>query len=897
MTLKNNRGVTLRSSKGERKGQPAYFESLSMTPGALVILFFLLISIKFANAQPGTGTPTRNDHIFPSAPIAKPFINYDARGFLINGKRTFITSASMEYARVPRGLWRDRLLRLKRAGFNTIEMYIFWNFHEPNEGKFNFAGDHDLNAYLQLIKSMGMYAIVRVGPYVCGEWSMGGYPIWLKFKPGLRVREDNPQFLSAVDHFFDKLIPIVSKNQINHGGAVIMVQLENEHRAGWGTVTPNNYFKHLKDKTVALGLQVPYWFSGLHSGNDPSGDFTSLDDSGRPNPWFAPEYWGVWFLNYGPQELDSTLYDRRTWKMLAHGANGYNVYMAHGGSNFEYFNDKDNAASYDYGAAVGQAGDLRPIYYAFKRANWFAQSFQNVLENSLDEQNNKPLATDTNIKITVRKSPVGTISFLDNADSLAHKFKFTSPANVLVKTSTEIKLAAGEIMPLVQDYQLTPQVKLVWAPTKIYAIIPQGKTTTLVVYGAIGTTAQLYFNVKGDAKSAPANFKFVNGLLNFHADITSSAIAYTFADVKIIVVSDELATRTWFAKANEQNHIIIGPDYTADLISKDNKLSLTTEKPWFTHNTYPTWIFKPVGSVMKPAAPVRMVKRMVEINPGPWQVKSASNPALPKFDDSKWLLSKNPLQMGADGDVSANAWYRTHIKVAETGDYILRFMHATERGAVFLDGQRVDTAAIFAKEITLKLQSNTNHTLSVFTAHNGRNKLIFKIGVIDTLDIKGIEGQVTLQKNKGTIIKVNNWGMRGGPCGSPLERGEGCVIRLANTPLPQHDQSHPLSRGELKNSNVPTLYHATLNLPLSKQSYTIWRVNTTSLSYGSVSVNGHNLGRYPEKIRINGMYIPECWLKPGGNTIVIYDENGVSPRDVRIEAEQAASRDVQTLQF
>lgn len=870
-----------------------------MTPKcALPFFYLLLIAVKFASAQPGTGTPTRNDHIFPPAPLAKPFINYDARGFLINGKRTFIVSASMEYARVPRGLWRDRLLRLKRAGFNTIEMYTFWNFHEANEGHFNFAGDHDLNAYLQLIKSMGMYAIVRVGPYECGEWSMGGYPIWLKFKPGLRVREDNPQFLSAVDHFFDKLIPIVTKNQINHGGPVIMVQLENEHRAGWGTVTPNNYFKHLQAKTVALGLQVPYYFSGLHSGNDPSGNFSSLDDPARPNPWFCPEYWGVWFLNYGPQELDSTLYDRRTWKMLAHGANGYNVYMAHGGSNFEYFNDKDNAASYDYGAAVGQAGDLRPIYYAFKRANWFAQSFQSILENSLDEQSNKPLVSDTNIKVTVRKSPAGSISFLDNADSVALRFTFTAPANVPVKTSTVIKLAAGEIMPLVQDYQLTPKVKLAWAPTKIYGVITQGSITTLVVYGTTGTTAQLYFNVNGEVKADPANFKLINGLLNFHAAITSSAAAYSFADVKIIVVNDELATRTWFTEANGQNHIIIGPEYAADLIGTENKLSLTTEKPWFTHNTYPTWIFKPVGSIMQPAPPVRMVKRMVEVNPGPWQVKSAAKPASPKFDDSRWLQSKDPLQMGADGDVSANAWYRTHIKVAETGDYTLRFTHTAERGAVFLDGRRVDTAAIFAKEVSLKLKAHTNHTLSVFTAHNGRNKLIFKIGVIDTLDIKGIEGPVTLQKDKGGVIKVTNWRMRGGP-GDVNDGRDWSTLGISDQKYSQVPKKNSFGSLWIQQPpyNSPTLYRASLNLPVSKQSYNIWRVNTTSLSYGSVWVNGHNLGRYPEKIKINGMYIPECWLKAGANTIVIYDENGVSPKDVRIEAEQAASRDIQTLDF
>ena len=115
-----------------------------------------------------------NDHMFPAQAAAKPFIDFDSKGFLINGKRTFLASAGLEYARIPRQLWRDRLLRLKRAGFNCVEVYSFWNYHEPHEGKFNFTGDHDLNAFLSIVKSLDMYAIARVGPYACAEWDLGG---------------------------------------------------------------------------------------------------------------------------------------------------------------------------------------------------------------------------------------------------------------------------------------------------------------------------------------------------------------------------------------------------------------------------------------------------------------------------------------------------------------------------------------------------------------------------------------------------------------------------------------------------------------------------------------------------------------------------------------------------
>ncbi|MFD2873314.1 beta-galactosidase [Mucilaginibacter ximonensis] len=871
--------VTLSLSKGGLKDLRSCFDGFSMTA------ILLLIAIFQATAQPNTGTPTRNDHMFPAAPAAKPFVDYDARGFLINGKRTFIASAGMEYARVPRALWRDRLLRLKRAGFNAVEMYTFWNYHEPKEGQFNFTGDHDLDAYLKLIKSMGMYAIVRVGPYYCGEWNMGGYPIWLRFKKGLRVREDNPQFLAAVDKYFNKLMPIVASNQINHGGPVIMVQLENEHRAGWGTIVPNAYFKHLQTKSLELGLQVPYFFSGLHSGNDPASDYASLDDPGRPNPWFSPEYWGVWFLNYGPQETDSTLYDRRTWKIIAHGGNGYNVYMAHGGSNFEYNNDRENAASYDYGAAVGQTGDLRPIYYSFKRANWFARSFQDVLENSLDEQHNLPAVSDTTIKVTARKSLAGTIAFLDNPDSVSVKFELKPPGDVPVKASAQIKLAAGEIMPVVQNYPIAPNIKLAWGPARIYAVQSYQKTTRLLIYGDADSKARLYFAVgKGAVNFNSDAFKLNDGLLSFDAKITNVPIPYLFAVdghlVRIIVVNNELVARSWL----DDNNIIIGADYVADA----SNLSATVEHPWEARKAYPVWLYRADGTVSEVIKPFD-AEHPQQLSLGAWQAKNAFSPASAVFNDRNWLYSYQAQQMGADGDVTAYAWYRTKIKVKASGRYLLQLRKAPEGGSVFLDGKRVDTSAILPDTLQLNLTKGT-HSLAIFTSHIGRNKLIFKIGEIDTLDRKGIWGKVTLQKvaGKNPAIAVNNWRMQGGPCGNSA--GDGCVIGF--------DKSvQGWTRLPAKSLHKPQFYRAALNLSSQIYSNTIWRVITTSLSSGSVWVNGHNLGRYPEKIKINGMYIPNCWLKPGKNTIVIFDENGMLPNKVSIKAEVAASRDTQTLQF
>jgi len=64
--------------------------------------------------------------------------------FYLNGEKYQVISGSIHYFRVVPEYWRDRLLKLKAMGCNTVETYIPWNFHEPNRGEFNFEGDHDV---------------------------------------------------------------------------------------------------------------------------------------------------------------------------------------------------------------------------------------------------------------------------------------------------------------------------------------------------------------------------------------------------------------------------------------------------------------------------------------------------------------------------------------------------------------------------------------------------------------------------------------------------------------------------------------------------------------------------------------------------------------------------------
>ncbi len=927
---------------------------------ALIFAFLWTVSVSAQNL---------NDHMFPAAHAARPFIDYDSKGFLVNGHRTFIVSAGLEYARIPHQLWRDRLMRLKRAGFNCIEIYTFWNFHEPREGQFEFSGDHDLNAFLRLVKALDLYAIVRVGPYYCAEWDQGGYPLWLRFKPGVRVREPNAPFQRYVGRFFDHLIPIVAANQINHGGAVILVQLENEHPQGWGTVMPNAYFRFLKEKSVSLGLQVPYFFSGLHHGSDPAADWRpkdtpDLDDPGRPNPWITTEFWSVWYDQYGSTQKDADIYEHRTWEIIAHGGNGYNYYMAHGGSNFGYTNNDEDAASYDYGAAVGQGGDLRPMYYSFKRTAWFARSFQDLLENS------SPVP-DTNLPphVSARTGPAGVIYFVDNTTD--------KPMTTHIGLDTVI-VNPGEMFPFVERFDLAPRLELSHCNARIYAIQPQGKQITMVIYGDPGSS--FHFDI---------NHRRIEGRITADGHPDMKAVA---PGLRLLTMSHTWTDRTWFIKT----YIVCGPRYAGDLDVVQGKLKLETESP-LSDSTYNevqlfgnTGHFNLAPAPFQPALPTDTIINREQIL------------SLATLPDKTGLHSIFPQQMGADGDLSADAWYGTTINATSAGPYTL-LVEGSGRGVVIQGGHPGGPVNLKEGTISLYLHAGLNRLL-IFSAHDGRDKLVSYLGPIDSVDRKGLFGRALLVKGQLPVTSLTGWQMlkvsgmaalSGGPPPADIAgwqpytigtdafaRHEGygwfrvrlqdpptgvrqiclhfgsvdedATVFIGNRRIMRHegwnrpfsvtidgvdtlqkplyltlfienrsneggiDKSvtvYPLvdpvpvtgwtlqggpgkyndallnSLDSSKPARATMLAETGFRLPVFFNSpWLVWRVIPKGLGHGSVWVNGHNLGRYPEKIPINGLYVPSCWLKVGENDLRIFDEDGNVGNEVYIGLEKSASR-------
>lgn len=146
----------------------------------------------------------------------------------INNQPQILFVSSLFYFRIPAAEWQNRMRTIKTLGYNAIDVYFPWNYHESEPGQWDFCGDHNAQAFLQLAKEEGLWVIARPGPYICAEWDGGSLPAYLNVDPEMQLRENSVHFLDAVQGWYDRIMPLIAKYQIDNGGTVILVQIENE---------------------------------------------------------------------------------------------------------------------------------------------------------------------------------------------------------------------------------------------------------------------------------------------------------------------------------------------------------------------------------------------------------------------------------------------------------------------------------------------------------------------------------------------------------------------------------------------------------------------------------------------------------------------------------------------
>ncbi|XP_008852414.1 beta-galactosidase-1-like protein 2 isoform X2 [Nannospalax galili] len=305
--------------------------------------------------------------------------------FMLEDSTFWIFGGSIHYFRVPKEYWRDRLLKMKACGLNTLTTYVPWNLHEPERGKFDFSGNLDLEAFVLLAAKIGLWVILRPGPYICSEVDLGGLPSWLLQDPGMKLRTTYKGFTEAVDLYFDHLMSRVVPLQYKHGGPIIAVQVENEYGSYNKDPAYMPYVKKaLEDRGIIELLLTSDNKDGLQKGVV-QGVLATINLQSQQElkllsnfllsvqgvqPKMVMEYWTGWFDSWGgPHNILDSSEVLETVSAIIKAGSSINLYMFHGGTNFGFINGamhfheyNADVTSYDYDAVLTEAGDYTAKY-------------------------------------------------------------------------------------------------------------------------------------------------------------------------------------------------------------------------------------------------------------------------------------------------------------------------------------------------------------------------------------------------------------------------------------------------------------------------------------------------------------------------------------------------------
>ena len=163
------------------------------------------------------------------------------------------------FVRDNRENWYRELCKMKAGGVDLVATYLFWIYHEEEEGKLDFSGDRDIRAFVLDAKRAGLEVVLRLGPWAHGECRNGGFPDWLLQKP-FPLRQSNPEYMALVRHWYSCIYREVEGLFFPDGGPIVAVQLENE------LTDDAQHLLDLKQLAQRIGFTVPlYTVTGWNS--------------------------------------------------------------------------------------------------------------------------------------------------------------------------------------------------------------------------------------------------------------------------------------------------------------------------------------------------------------------------------------------------------------------------------------------------------------------------------------------------------------------------------------------------------------------------------------------------------------------------------------------------------
>ncbi len=451
------------------------------------------------------------------------FTNYYMQ---IDGHPFYGVCGEIHYARLWEARWEEAILKTKMGGINTISTYVFWIHHEEEEGQFDFSGRRDLRRFVALCAKHGLRVIVRVGPFDHGECRNGGLPDWMYGKP-YEVRSLDEGFVEATRKWYRRLGQELKGLFYQDGGPIIAAQIDNEYMhsaAPWEQTTGvsnewipggslgDQYMIRLRDIAREEGIVAPFytctgwggaatpadmmplwggyafrpWIFYSHVGEHPATEeyiYRDNHNNAVPQtynfePFYAPESkpylccemgGGMTCCYYYRFQLPYESVDAMANIKLASGCNMLGYYMYHGGTNPRgkrglYLNESQvPKLSYDYQAALGEFGQIRPSYRRLRALHLFVKAFERSLcdmKTVLPEGSQEIDPTDhTALRYAVRIDEGGSgFLFLNNyQDHAEMRDKQHETIRLMLQNEQivfdGISLAAGEncVLPFNMD--------------------------------------------------------------------------------------------------------------------------------------------------------------------------------------------------------------------------------------------------------------------------------------------------------------------------------------------------------------------------------------------------------------------------------------------------------------
>ena len=350
------------------------------------IQFTLLSALAFDRhvlAAPKTSFPT-------PTPDGEPHrFTLQHHHFLLDGTPFQLRSGEMHPSRIPGSHWQHRIRMAKAMGLNTIALYIMWNHLEREPGVFDFSENRDFTAFIKLCQQEGMWVYLRPGPYICGEWDMGGLPAYLLRHPDIKLRDrHDADYMAAVQRYIAAIAPKIAPLMVDAGGPILMLQVENEYSSFAADV---GYLEAVRDLWKAHGIDGPFSISDVLPDMKRRhaylpGAALGLDGAEPPQlregahfapqaPTWVGEAYPGWLTHWGEHELAHKDCAQALRKIIAAGYS-FNLYVVHGGTNFDLTagaNADDDGSnfqpvitSYDYGAPIDERGDPTPAYHVLR---------------------------------------------------------------------------------------------------------------------------------------------------------------------------------------------------------------------------------------------------------------------------------------------------------------------------------------------------------------------------------------------------------------------------------------------------------------------------------------------------------------------------------------------------